>query len=763
MKKFISCIMAVAMLAMSTVSFAAAPSEYDGVPYSNHGIESTDPDGEINLAVIANSDVHLYGDTMYIEGSIYSNGNIYVGDGQGNRVDGLFISGTEGSMDEDFVTGLTYECEGYIHVNSDGTRNNVYSYSVRPEYEGAIKDDNTSFECVYEDFEIPVIDNYIEEEEMNVFQNADWGQTGYPKTVTEDVHYGTLKMEGTQGNGYDAALTIDTTAGDVNVVIDNFVNPHGTDWAANPSIKVVGNNRANIYINNLTDVVNLAINSEFVTGEADGSTENTYVYLSGTDVSMGTTFINASNVYVNANSLEVYGNSDIKADIISNAETFTLRDGGTYITGTVCVPNADSQVINSGTLYGQLHTDTLTMNGAGSIRWKSDAAEASAEATDAPTATEAPTTTDAPAVTDAPVTGDIKLNIVEDVIYITPGQSAVFTVDHNTTYDFDWTDMTYTWEFGNGLVNAEGTQENVWWGEETFTSNSWTATPSNAGIGGEYVLKVVSREDPTVYDTVKIIVVDTLPTATPAPELPEGEEIDLNGLGYAYIFGYEPEIVYVDGEPAAEVRMAPDDVVTREQVAAMIMRMVDQKYNTTNVSYPSTSAIAKHDGTWYMRGLAYLAQNGAFDDVDSVEIGAVTRGEVAKLLAYGLNLSATAESSFTDIADNQYKAYIEIVASYGYMNGTGDGIFEPDRYMTRAEFCQMFNNVIGRTQMGLTAQDGSVVTQETYSIIDLAGHWAEEAMLKATSAYDESGLIDVETRIANIRNVLDNYDSQKWY
>jgi len=36
-------------------------------------------------------------------------------------------------------------------------------------------------------------------------------------------------------------------------------------------------------------------------------------------------------------------------------------------------------------------------------------------------------------------------------------------------------------------------------------------------------------------------------------------------------------------------------------------------------------------------------------------------------------------------------------------------------------------------------------------------------MLKATSAYDDNGLIDTETRIANIRNVLDKYDSQTWY
>ena len=260
---------------------------------------------------------------------------------------------------------------------------------------------------------------------------------------------------------------------------------------------------------------------------------------------------------------------------------------------------------------------------------------------------------------------------------------------------------------------------------------------------------------------------------TPAPTVTPGEEVDLQGLGYAYIFGYEPAIQRVDvtdeegnvvgGKWVAEVKMAPDDAVTREQVAAMITRMVDQKYGTTDTVYPVIDNIAKHEGTWYVRGLAYLAQKGAFEGVDSVEIGAVTRGEVAKLLAYGLGLTKTGETEFTDIADSQYKSYIETVVAYGYMNGTSDTTFEPDKVMTRAEFCQMFNNVIGRTDMGLVAQDGTTVTPELYSIVDIDGHWAEDAMLKATSAYDDNGLIDTETRIANIRNVLDKYDSQTWY
>ena len=303
----------------------------------------------------------------------------------------------------------------------------------------------------------------------------------------------------------------------------------------------------------------------------------------------------------------------------------------------------------------------------------------------------------------------------------------------------------------------------------------WENGDSSWHIDGRIIdLETQKEVEIVVPDNPEDIPEEAKPTPTPTNEpVPSDKPIDLNGVGYAYIFGYEPAIHRVDvtdeegnvigGKWVAEVQMAPDDAVTREQVASMIMRLIDQKYATKNDEYPVTDNIAKHAGTWYERGLAYLAGKGTFDGIDSVECGPVTRGEVAKLVAYGLNLSDTAETAFTDIADNQYKTYIEIMAAYGYMNGVSDDKFEPNRIMTRAEFCAMFNNIIGRTDMGLEGRDGTVVTPELYSIVDLNGHWAAETMLRATSAYDADGYVDIDTRLANIRNELDKYDSQKLF
>ena len=56
----------------------------------------------------------------------------------------------------------------------------------------------------------------------------------------------------------------------------------------------------------------------------------------------------------------------------------------------------------------------------------------------------------------------------------------------------------------------------------------------------------------------------------------------------------------------------------------------------------------------------------------------------------------------------------------------------------------------------------SQVTADTYYFSDMKDttHWAYEICLKATSAYTDDGYVDVETRNANIRNILDQFDAQ---
>lgn len=678
-KKALALAIAAAMTISSMPVFAAAPSKYDGQSYASLGYTSNDPDGEINLAVIANKDVYIAKDAMYIKGSVYSNGNIYVSDGQGNKIDGLFISGTEGTLYKADEIGAERFTDGYIHINrNDFTTNGITYYSVAPEYEGAIKDTETSFECAYTNFEVPAVANDKGDVEMNVYGN-EWAKN-LPQTVSEDTHFGTVKMNGTQNNwaGHEAALTIDTTAGDVTVVIDALAID------ANPSIKVVGENKANIYIKNAGLINNLSVNNIKKAwdkpDEINGSSANTYLFLEGKDITIDNGRINANTITVNADTLTVSGSAVIKSNIESGAKEFTITGGATEVYGIVCVPNAKSQVVDSGTLYGQLHTDVLWNNGAGRIIWKADAAVVPAEK---PAPTVEPTVAPTPEVTPEPT--------------VAPTEAP-----------------------------------------------APTATP-----------EVTPEPTP-----------DTTPTPTPAP-LPSGKEKSYKDFKYAYIFGYEP--YDKDGEVILE--MAPEDYMTREQVSAMLVRVDDQYGNKVGNTYTLTGDAYDSSvvpSRWSYNALAAISNTSVYDSKEGLAPDAfVTRGEVAKLVVFMMNLTDfEGTDSYPDTVGNEYDTYARIVTKAGFMNGYEDGTFRPDAVIKRAEFCSMFNRIIGRTaERGyvLETKDGTPVTHETYHFCDLKpSKWYYDDMLLATSAFDGK-YVDIATRTANIRNVLDVYESQIEY
>lgn len=604
MKKIISIICACALIFGSINAFAQPPQYYDNQTYESIGYTSIDPDGEMNLAVIANNNVKVMETFTLIDGSIYSNGNIYFADGYGNAVNGLLISGTESSIDVDEINNLSHVCEGYIHTNTSGTRDNITYYSVKPEYKGSINDKNTSFNYSYDGFIIPEIANVIDEIELNVYNNS-------AKTINEDTYMKMVTMNGS----YGPALTIDTTNKDVTVVIDEI-----TSNSQNINIRVIGDNKAYIYIKKLPDNIPFLVNKDNTKWpiEDKGSIDNTYIYIDN-DVNFSNAQISAKEINTN-NNIKILGSSNIHSNINTKANE-VLIDNRSDLYGTLYAPTASTKITGSSALYGQLYTDSLLLNGCGRIIYQKD---------------------------------------------------------------------------------------------DAITKNN----------------------------DIKI-----------------EKGIDLTGITYAYIFGYEPEIT----EDKTSIYMGLDDYVTIEQVSAMITRMVDQKYNSYNKIYPITDKTNAYTDTWFIRGLTYVDSKGGFSK--PVQLGNITRAEVANLIVKSLDLNATGNFNYyNDIENNIYKNEINTITAYGYMEGIEDKIFNPDSYMTRAEFCQLFNNIIGRTEASLVTTDGIKITPEIYSIVDMnPNHWAYETCLRATSAYDKDGFVDLQLRQNNIRNKLDQFNGQIEY
>ena len=209
---------------------------------------------------------------------------------------------------------------------------------------------------------------------------------------------------------------------------------------------------------------------------------------------------------------------------------------------------------------------------------------------------------------------------------------------------------------------------------------------------------------------------------------------------YAYIFGYNDSIMGAEGP------------LLRSEVSAMVHRLVKQNGKLGDFVYdaanPSFSDIA---GEWFQSGIEYVHHQGGFKAAEGTNVypyAQVTRGEAFKIVALGLG--------FTEDTTLSNQQYAELLQSLGYLVGDENGNLNAGSFITRAEFCTLYNRIIGRQNAVLEDKDGNVITAETYGFTDMTDSsvWYYADMVRATSAYKD-GFVDLDLR--GIRNVLDDY------
>lgn len=252
----------------------------------------------------------------------------------------------------------------------------------------------------------------------------------------------------------------------------------------------------------------------------------------------------------------------------------------------------------------------------------------------------------------------------------------------------------------------------------------------NSKIYAKFSEKVeeVIEEDPQPP-----VVPEELPKDVPPYTIPEFDN------NFAYIYGYSDSIMAADGN------------LLRCEVSAMVHRLVKQNNKLGGFVYKESNKPAFDDieGAWFRSGIEYMNYKGAFAKDDIVRpYAAVTRGETFRILCLGLG--------FTDNKDLTYDDYAAILYDAGYIRGDENGDLNIGNLITRAEFCTIYNKIIDRDDAKLITANDTEITAETYGFTDLdKGEWYYETMLRATSAYDDNGYVDIELR--KQRNVLDDY------
>lgn len=262
-----------------------------------------------------------------------------------------------------------------------------------------------------------------------------------------------------------------------------------------------------------------------------------------------------------------------------------------------------------------------------------------------------------------------------------------------------------------------------------------------------YVLKY---EEPTWHVDGVIVEKETdLPIEIPLPGEPGYEEPEEPEENPGEAFEYTSNFAYIYGY--SDTVMAPDNELLRSEVSAMVHRLVKQNNKLGGFVYDASAAPAFDDiaGEWFRSGIEYMNYKGAFAPGSNVyPYASVTRGETFKIICLGLG--------FSDKTDLSYDDYAAILYDAGYIQGDENGNLNIEKSITRAEFCTIYNKIIGRDSAGLLTADGTEITAETYGFTDLdENQWYYETMLKATSAYDDEGYVDIALR--NQRNVLDDY------
>ena len=216
------------------------------------------------------------------------------------------------------------------------------------------------------------------------------------------------------------------------------------------------------------------------------------------------------------------------------------------------------------------------------------------------------------------------------------------------------------------------------------------------------------------------------PVTPPPPAKPGGQSyfvpsVKLNTKDhFAYLFGY----------PDSTFR--PDQSMTRAEVAAMFVRLMEEAPDASAVSFKDVAP-----GAWYYDYIAKAEAAGilkGYEDGSFRPQGEITRAEFAAIATRFDKLSP-APMAFTDVA-NDYWAHDAIAAAYGkgWIAGYEDNTFRPAQNIKRSEVATLTNQVLNRFA------DKDWVQAHRQAIINFTdvneSHWAFYPITEATNGHD---------------------------
>ena len=145
--------------------------------------------------------------------------------------------------------------------------------------------------------------------------------------------------------------------------------------------------------------------------------------------------------------------------------------------------------------------------------------------------------------------------------------------------------------------------------------------------------------------------------------------------------------------------IAPQGVLTRAQMAAIINRAFGAEKTASLTGYTDVAANA-----WYATDMAKAVQMGTFSGSGNGLLEpdrAITREEAFSVLARAFALSAGDDAALNDFTDGaQVSAWargsVSAMVAGGYINGSDGNRLNPQQSITRAEFAAVMSNLVAQ-------------------------------------------------------------------
>ena len=228
---------------------------------------------------------------------------------------------------------------------------------------------------------------------------------------------------------------------------------------------------------------------------------------------------------------------------------------------------------------------------------------------------------------------------------------------------------------------------------------------------------------------------DPAPTPTPDPgdddNPPYIPPVDPDDSGVSDLLNTDDHIQYLFGYP--EGTFGPENNMTRAEVAQMFYNLLLDQDVTITKTFDDVPANA-----WYAKAVNTLASLGVVSGVGNGDFEperSITRAEFTSIAMKFAEGKTGGTNIFSDVKSTDwfYRAVVNST-QYGWIHGYGDGTFRPNNPITRVEVTAIVNNMLGREA------DVDFVTEhydELNHFSDLAvSHWGYYHIVEATNDHD---------------------------